>query len=77
MNFKQYFFRIYDRKIASGEITFSRTGIKKDDFTRLCIEPDYVFDPDTIERISVTMKLTEEEKISFWNCVKTAGRCKI
>lgn len=62
MNFKQFFFRIYDRKIASGEITFSRTGIKKDDFTRLCTEPDYVFDRETIDLIAVTMKLTEEEK---------------
>lgn len=62
MNFKQYFFRLYDRKIASGEITFSRTGIKKDDFTRLCIEDGFVFDRDTIDRIIVTMKLTDEEK---------------
>lgn len=41
MNFKQLFFRIYDRKIASGEITFSRSGIKKDDFTRLCTRKFY------------------------------------
>ena len=62
MNFKQLFFRLYDRKIASGEITFSRTGINKNDFTRLCTEEGYVFDNETIEKISVTMHLTEEEK---------------
>lgn len=62
MNFKQLFFRIYDRKIASGEITFSRSGIKKDDFTRLCTEEGFAFDRETIERLAVTMKLTEDEK---------------
>ncbi len=62
MNFKQMFFRIYDRKIASGEITFSKTGINKEDFTRLCTEDGYVFDVQTIEKLVVTMKLTEEEK---------------
>ena len=62
MNFKQLFFRLYDRKIASGEITFSKTGINKNDFTRLCTEAGFVFDDDTLERISVTMHLTEDEK---------------
>ncbi|MDD6043829.1 MAG: hypothetical protein PUB87_08795 [Eubacteriaceae bacterium] len=62
MNFKQIFFRIYDRKIASGEITFSKSGIKKDDFTRLCTEEGFTLDEETIRHIAVTMKLTEEEK---------------
>ncbi|MGN0732802.1 MAG: hypothetical protein ACI4LC_01355 [Emergencia sp.] len=62
MNFKQLFFRIYDRKIASGEISFSRSGIKKDDFTRLCTEDGFVLSRDAIELIAVNMKLTEEEK---------------
>lgn len=42
MTFKQAFFKIYDRKINAGEITFSQTGIKKDDFTRLCTEEGFV-----------------------------------
>ena len=62
MNFKQIFFRIYDRKIASGEITFSKSGIKKYDFTRLCTEEGFALDEETIRHIAVTMKLTEEEK---------------
>ncbi len=62
MNFKQAFFRIYDRKIASGEITFSRTGIKKDDFTRLCTEPGFVLDQEVLDMLAETMKLTEEER---------------
>ena len=62
MTFKQAFFKIYDRKINAGEITFSQTGKKTDDFTRLCTEEGFVFDEETLEKISVTMKLTEAEK---------------
>ncbi|MGF6375819.1 uncharacterized protein (DUF1810 family) [Clostridiales Family XIII bacterium PM5-7] len=60
--FKQIFFRIYDRKIASGEITFSKTGIDRNDFTRLCTEDGFTLDKETIEKIAVTMNLSEEEK---------------
>ena len=65
MNFKQIFFRIYDRKIASGEITFSKTGIRKTDFTRLCTEENFVFDSETLDKIFVTMNLNEDEKKSL------------
>ena len=51
MNFKQCFFRIYDKKIASGEITFSRTGISKDQFTALCTEPAFVFDDALLAKL--------------------------
>ena len=61
MNFKQCFFRIYDKKIASGEITFSRTGISKDQFTALCTEPDFVFDEALLTKLKETMKLTDEQ----------------
>ena len=61
MNFKQCFFRIYDKKIASGEITFSRTGISKDQFTALCTEPDFVFDKETLDKLKETMRLSEEQ----------------
>ncbi len=59
------FFRIYDRKIASGEITFSQTGMKKEDFTRLCTDKTYVFSREEILRLSKTMALTEEEEASL------------
>lgn len=62
MNFKQAFFKIYDRKIASGEITFSQSGIRKDDFTRLCTEPGFLLSQQTLAQLAVTMKLTEEEQ---------------
>ncbi len=72
MTFKQAFFRIYDRKIASGEISFSQIGIKKDDFTRLCTEEGFVFDDETLEKISVTMKLSEEEKEMLYETIEAS-----
>lgn len=61
MTFKQAFFRIYDRKIMSGEITFSRSGIDKNDFTRLCTEDDFVLSDEKLAIIAEKMHLTEEE----------------
>ena len=61
MNFKQCFFRIYDKKIASGEITFSRTGISKDQFTALCTEPDFTFDDGMLDKLKETMNLSDEQ----------------
>lgn len=71
MTFKQVFFRIYDRKIGSGEISFSQTGIKKDDFTRLCTEEGFVFDEETLQKISLTMKLSEEEKKALFEAAES------
>ncbi len=65
MTFKILFFRYYDRKIADGTITFSQLGMSKSDFTKLCTEPDFVPDAETVERICRTMKLTEEEKAAL------------
>lgn len=70
MTFKQAFFRIYDRKIASGEISFGQSGIEKNDFTRLCTEEGFVFDQETLERIIVTMKLSEEEKAMLMSTIE-------
>lgn len=60
--FAQEFMKIYDRKIQSGEITFSRSGITAGDFTALCINPDYVIPADRLAVIFEKMGLTEEEK---------------
>ena len=62
LTFKQVFFRIYDRKIASGEITFSRSGISKDDFTRLCTEDGFVPGEEALARMCEGMLLTDEER---------------
>ena len=67
MTFKQEFFKIYDRKIASGEVTFSKSGITKNDFTRICIEPDFVFSDEALKKICVSMKLNEEEILVLFN----------
>lgn len=55
------FFRIYDRKIMSGEITFSQTGISKEDFSRLCIDREFIFGREKLELICEKMNLTENE----------------
>lgn len=61
LTFAAAFMRIYDRKIASGEISFSRIGMPKDDFTRLCIDSSYVPEGELIEKLCITMKLSDEE----------------
>jgi hypothetical protein len=61
LTFRQLFFRLYDRKISDGTVTFSQTGIRKDDFTRLCTDPSFVLDRDTVVRLSHTLHLTGEE----------------
>ena len=70
LTFKALFFRYYDRKIADGTITFSRMGMSKNDFTKLCMEPDFIPDMETIERVCLSMQLTEEEHIL---CLPSAG----
>ena len=59
--FGQKFMKIYDRKILSGESTFSRSGIDGNDFTQLCIDGNYVFSREALEKIRVKMPLTDEE----------------
>ena len=73
LTFKKLFFRLYDRKISSGEVSFSHLGIGKSDFTRLCTEDNFVFDDDTIARISCAMKLTDEENAQL---VDAAQQCR-
>lgn len=66
--FAKKLLRIYDRKLLSGEITFSESGIKKDDFTRLCVDKDFVIPRDRLEIICDKMNLNKEERaelISF------------
>lgn len=60
--FAQEFMKIYDRKIASGEITFSRSGITAGDFTALCMNGEYVIPQERLQVIFERMNLTEEER---------------
>ena len=70
ITFKNLFFRYYDRKIAYGNITFSKLGITKTDFTRLCVEEDFLFDEDTLIKICNLMKLTEEEETELFGAAE-------
>lgn len=60
-NFVIAFFRLYDRKIASGEISFRELGISRDDFTRLCTDPEFVISEEKVKELCIRMKLTKEE----------------
>ncbi|MGI6736529.1 MAG: hypothetical protein ACOX41_04355 [Anaerovoracaceae bacterium] len=59
--FSRLFFRHYDRKIASGEIVFSRIAISKNDFTQMCTDPAHVPPWEGLELLCETMHLTAEE----------------
>ncbi len=64
-DFKIIFFRHYDRKIAEGSITFSRLGISKTEFTKLCTEEDYVPEEPMVLALCTAMGLSEEETIEM------------
>lgn len=55
------FFRLYDRKIASGEITFSGIKMDKDQFICLSTAQDPEMSRDDLINLCVNMKLTREE----------------
>ncbi len=68
--FAQEFMRIYDRKIASGEITFSRSGITAGDFTALCMNGQYVIPEDRLQVVFDKMRMTEEERQRLLACAR-------
>ena len=61
LSFAALFFRIYDRKIASGEITFSQIGMNKSVFTELCQGGPVDITEEELAQICERMKLTAEE----------------
>lgn len=68
--FKREFFRIYDRKMASGQLTFSHLGISKEDFTRMCIDEEFCFSEEQVAGLCKSMKLTEEEAARLQGCLR-------
>lgn len=68
--FKKVFFRLYDRKIANGQVTFSELGINKAEFINLCIEEYFVFTEDKLIDICNIMKLTEEEERELFDAAE-------
>ncbi len=69
-NFRTEFFRLYDKKTASGELKFSDLGISKDDFTRLCTDSEFILTEEKIKDLCITMKLTQEEIQKLWEAYK-------
>ncbi|MCR5481809.1 MAG: hypothetical protein K6F52_03355 [Clostridia bacterium] len=61
LNFPAMFFRIYDKKILSGEITFSRIGISKAAFTALCRNEKISLTDEELFAILERMNLNKEE----------------
>ena len=68
--FAQEFMRIYDRKIASGEITFSRSGITAGDFTALCMNGQYVIPEDRLQVVFDKMRMTQQERQRLLACAR-------
>lgn len=69
-SFKIEFFRLYDQKIASGEIKFSELGISKDDFTALCTHSDFKFSEEKVKDLCFKMKLNDEETKRLIDSIK-------
>ncbi|MDY6038772.1 MAG: hypothetical protein SPI74_07330 [Eubacterium sp.] len=69
-NFSAVFFKIYDRKISSGEIVFKELGMPHNDFTMLCTTDGHIPPAEVIERLCVTMKLDEDEQKLFRSFIK-------
>ena len=58
---KTVFFRLYDRKIASGEIGFNNLKMDKDAFICLSTDQDPEMSRDDIINLCVNMRLTQDE----------------
>ncbi len=65
--FSAVFFRLYDRKIASGEITFSSLKMSKAEFTAMCMNSEYVPEIQNILELCNKMKLETKEAESLIN----------
>lgn len=69
-NFSGVFFRIYDKYVTRGEVSFSELKIPKIAFTNICMNPDYVFPDEVIINICKTLDLQGEELDSMMKYVK-------
>lgn len=62
LSFAAAFMRIYDKKIMSGEITFSQLKMDKSLFNNICIVPDFLLPKEETERLCDVMKVSDEER---------------
>ena len=68
--FARNFFRLYDSKIASGELTFAESGISRDSFTIICTNSSFVFPKEEILSFCERAKLTDEQAESLLKFVE-------
>lgn len=59
--FSAVFFRLYDRKTASGEITFSSLKMSKAEFTAMCMNSEYVPEIENVLDLCGRMLLERDE----------------
>lgn len=62
ISFAAAFMRIYDKKIASGEISFNQLKMDKSLFNNICIVKDFILPKEETERLCDIMKVSEEER---------------
>lgn len=62
MTFKQLFFRHYDKKVTTGILSFSKTGISKEMFTAICSQEGYLPTEDEARAIAIGLALSEDEE---------------
>ncbi|MCQ2550710.1 MAG: hypothetical protein MJ146_00755 [Clostridia bacterium] len=60
-SFSKVFLKLYDKKLQDGDITFSKLGIPKPLFVVICNNQNYVPTDELLEKLKVTMKLTDDE----------------
>ena len=69
-NFSRVFFKIYDKYVTHGDVTFNELKIPKMEFTNICMNADYVFSDEIIIRFCENCKLEGEELESMMSFVK-------
>ena len=62
LSFAAAFMRIYDKKIMSGEITFSELKMDKSLFNNICIVQGFVLPKEETERLCNLMKVSDDER---------------
>lgn len=60
-NFCRTFFRFYDKKTASGEVSFLRSGLNKAEFIAMCSGMDFEIIREKALDYCEKLKLTTEE----------------
>ncbi|MBK5253685.1 MAG: hypothetical protein JJE03_04425 [Peptostreptococcaceae bacterium] len=69
-SFSTVFFKIYDKYISHGDVSFGELKIPKIEFTNICMNADYVFDDDIIIRVCDKLALEGSELEEMMSFVK-------